>query len=203
MIKQEEFLVVLMDCQMPVMDGYAATRAVREWETSAGRRTIIVALTAHALSGERERVLNAGMDDYLTKPVRTASLEKMIRRYATSAPIADSIGKQAVAPVDMVLANDINRTKRLVELFTRNIPIQIDEIQRSISQANLVDLRAHAHKTKGSCLAFGASAMAATSERLQKLAESRELGNGPELVELLKEQYGQVLSELKRTGAWD
>jgi signal transduction histidine kinase/CheY-like chemotaxis protein/HPt (histidine-containing phosphotransfer) domain-containing protein len=203
MIKKEEFLVVLMDCQMPVMDGYAATRTVREWETSAGRRTVIVALTAHALSGERERVLNAGMDDYLTKPVRAASLEKMIHRYATSTPIDQSTERQSVAPIEAILAKDIKRSKRLVELFTRNIPMQIDDIQRSIGLANLVDLRAHAHKTKGSCLAFGASAMAATSERIQKLAETREMRRGAELVESLKEQYGQVLSELKRTGAWD
>jgi len=203
MIKKEEFLVVLMDCQMPVLDGYAATRAVREWETSAGRRTTIVALTAHALSGERERVLNAGMDDYLTKPVRAASLEKMIHRYANSSPIAEPIGEQTVAPADAVLAKDIKRSKRLVELFTRNLPIQMGEIQRSLSPANAADLRAHAHKTKGSCLAFGASAMAATSERLQKLAELNDMGPALELMELLKEQYGQVLAELKRTGAWD
>jgi len=73
---------VLMDCQMPAMDGYAASAAIRRWEKeSGGSRVPIVALTAHALAGQRERALEAGMDDYLSKPFRASSLEAILRRF--------------------------------------------------------------------------------------------------------------------------
>jgi CheY-like chemotaxis protein len=183
------------------MDGYAATHAIREWEDIVQRHTTIVALTAHALSGERERVLAAGMDDYLTKPVRASSLDKMIQRYANAKPIAESIEVAAAASVDNILAPDISRSKRLVELFTRNVPIQIDDIERSLSTGNAADVRAHAHKTKGSCLAFGASGMAKISERLQILAETSHLDDAPRLVKLLRQQYEQVMNELRKDRA--
>jgi CheY-like chemotaxis protein len=198
MIKKEDYLIVLMDCQMPVMDGYAATRAVREWEKSAGCHTTIVALTAHALLGERDRVLAAGMDDYLTKPVRASSLDKMIRRYASSPPVADPhAASNSVNNIELSLAQNVSRSKRLIELFLEHVPIQLDDIERSISAQNAADLRAHAHKTKGSCLAFGAPAMARTSGRLQKIAETKSMEGASEQMALLREQYEQVLKALK------
>jgi signal transduction histidine kinase/CheY-like chemotaxis protein/HPt (histidine-containing phosphotransfer) domain-containing protein len=197
-IKKEEFLIVLMDCQMPVMDGYAATHEVREWEKATKRHTVIVALTAHALSGERERVLGAGMDDYLSKPVRASSLDKMIRRYANAAPIVESGASAKSKAPAAVLSPDISRSRRLVELFVKNIEIQIDAIEESLSLGVAADVRAHSHKTKGSCLAFGAPMMASTSEKLQRLAESESLAHAPELIALLRQQYEQVLVEIRK-----
>jgi signal transduction histidine kinase/CheY-like chemotaxis protein len=81
--KSNDYACLLMDCQMPIMDGYAATRAIRGLERDLGReRTPIIALTAHALAGERERVLGAGMDDFLSKPFRPSTLDGILRRYS-------------------------------------------------------------------------------------------------------------------------
>jgi signal transduction histidine kinase/DNA-binding response OmpR family regulator len=155
------FSVVLMDCQMPVMDGYAATQEIRRNEEGHARHQI-VALTAHALTGERERVLAAGMDDYISKPVRPNSLDKMIRRYA-------KIKTRSVPKVEATwlggddepyLDGDVARSKKLIELFLKNVPGQIDAIEAAASQGRVSDLRGHAHKAKGSCLALGATSMA-------------------------------------------
>jgi len=202
MIKKQDYLLVLMDCQMPVMDGYAATRAVREWERQVGRHTTIVALTAHALSGEKERVLAAGMDDYLTKPVRASSLDKMIRRYVSSPPQAEG-ASVTVAAAEATLSTGVSRSRRLVELFLKHVPIQINDMERAVREQNPLELRARAHKTKGSCLAFGAPLMADTSQRLQKLAELGNLEEAPELVVLLRQQFEDVLSALRNSPTAD
>jgi len=83
-IQEEAFNVVLMDVQMPDMDGLQATALIREWEKSRGRRTPIIALTAHSMKGDRERCLAAGMDNYITKPFEAAQLIAVVESTARS-----------------------------------------------------------------------------------------------------------------------
>lgn len=80
-VKSQRFSAVLMDCMMPEMDGYQATRIIRQWEGGAGERVPIIAVTANAMVGDKERALDAGMDDYLTKPMRPEELRMKLRRW--------------------------------------------------------------------------------------------------------------------------
>jgi two-component system, sensor histidine kinase and response regulator len=77
---------VLMDCQMPDMDGYRATSDLRRFEHGTQRHTPVIAMTTHAMAGDRERCLNAGMDDYVTKPLRHAELDSALRRWIQTRP---------------------------------------------------------------------------------------------------------------------
>lgn len=95
-LPQHDFAIVFMDCQMPVMDGYECTGEIRKKETKTGKRVPIIAMTANAMEGDREKCLEAGMDDYISKPFETEKLEALVAKY-----LAD---KRAPLPVESVLA---------------------------------------------------------------------------------------------------
>jgi CheY-like chemotaxis protein len=81
-LDKQEFDLVLMDVQMPEMDGLQATAAIRKGEMKSGRHIPIIAMTAHAMAGDKERCLEAGMDDYVTKPIRPEQLGDVLKRYS-------------------------------------------------------------------------------------------------------------------------
>jgi signal transduction histidine kinase/CheY-like chemotaxis protein/HPt (histidine-containing phosphotransfer) domain-containing protein len=88
-LREQPYAMVLMDCQMPVLDGYSATRRLREIENEQGKQRIpVIAMTAHAMSGDRERCLQSGMDDYLSKPLDRELLEQTLTRWMAQAPTA-------------------------------------------------------------------------------------------------------------------
>ena len=178
------YALVLMDCQMPEMDGYEATRRIRARES--GQRTPIVACTAHAFEGEREKTEACGMDDFLSKPITVGQLAKVLERY---------LGVTNPGPVPRALPSrpptlDVTsrRSEGLVRVFTTHVPGQVDRLDLAVQHGDHADRRAAAHRLKGSCLAFGAP-------RMTELCRALELDEGDHnhLVAELKGELERVL----------
>jgi CheY-like chemotaxis protein len=170
-VARQSFAAVLMDCQMPVLDGYQATQRIRAAE-APGVRLPIIALTAHVAPGEREKVLAAGMDDYLTKPIRAEALKRALEHFAQGRVESSRPLPPPVLEALQELSSGTPRSHKVIELFLRLIPGQLEALRRAAEQADAVQLRAQAHKLKGSCSSIGASRMAALSEALQTQAEA-------------------------------
>jgi CheY-like chemotaxis protein len=162
-----EFAAVLMDCRMPRMDGFAATRAIRSQE-APGQRVPIIAMTASALEGERERCLDSGMDDFLTKPVDSTRVERVLHQWIADAdpPAGDGTeGPDETAPgvVDVERFDMLHSmVKEGVSLFQRSsgnfiahAHDHLTAIRAAVDDADAEALSATAHKLKGSALNLG------------------------------------------------
>jgi CheY-like chemotaxis protein len=190
-VTQKTYAAILMDCQMPGMDGLEATRRIRALPAPKSA-TPIIALTAHALAGDRDRVLEAGMDDYTPKPVRARALEKLLERWARSgdslAPgpksagatvVADRAAKASAPPPESVqgaaamgleLDSTVRRSPRLIELFLEQSPPLIEAIRAAAAAGTLDEVRKLAHKLKGNCLSLGVVWMANASSEIEQAA---------------------------------
>jgi HPt (histidine-containing phosphotransfer) domain-containing protein len=165
---------------MPELDGYAATAAIRDSEAGDEHLTV-VAMTAHALKGDRERCLAAGMDDYLSKPLRTHELDAVLERWLRAAPAAPARddGDPVAALVDAarmrVFREDFPEiVEQLVELFTDATPPLLDDLRDALARDDAEAVRRGAHQLKGSCQNVGAG-------RLAALAAGIEQGAAPDV----------------------
>jgi PAS domain S-box-containing protein len=193
LLKKQIYDLVLMDCQMPVMDGYEATRIFRGQELQQGRllRTPIVALTAHATVSAQETCLNAGMDDYLSKPINTGLLTKMLVRWLERKNTLNNQPPLSTETTAMpeesppapcwdetaalqYLENDTDLLDELIKLFIQTIPDQINELQAALAKGDTEALANSAHSIKGMSAVFctttvtGLAAQLETDARLNR-----------------------------------
>ena len=172
-----DYDLVLMDIQMPRMDGVEATRRIRASEGPRGR-VPIVALTAHAITSEREAYLAAGLDDYLSKPFKPAALREIVARWTgengDARPVAAAASETPRTPIDVRHLHDLAQTippATLHELFATWVANTTDGVERICDFAEAqetVDLAAEAHKLAGSAGNFGATRLAALARGLQE-----------------------------------
>jgi PAS domain S-box-containing protein len=177
----QSFDAVLMDVQMPEMDGFETTAAIRARESATGVHTPIIAMTAHALKGDRERCLAAGMDDYVSKPLRPWVLFDVLDRLgAGSAANSDAPEATARAPAfDLAAALDrLDGDEELMEelagLFLGECPGRMAEIRQAILERDTSGLRRSAHALKGSVANFGAPAATEAAGRLEKAGHDQD-----------------------------
>jgi signal transduction histidine kinase/CheY-like chemotaxis protein/HPt (histidine-containing phosphotransfer) domain-containing protein len=178
--KSEQFDLILMDCQMPVMDGYQATRAIREWERGndhPGRpRLPIIAMTANALDGDREKCLAAGMDDYIAKPIKRETLIIALDRWLATASALDPA---ALGKLSELMGEELGE---VIAIYLSDTPVQLEEIATGIRQRNLAVVARAAHSLKATSATVGALGLseaaaamedAAREERWHEVAEER------------------------------
>jgi CheY-like chemotaxis protein len=165
-VAQTEYGAVLMDCQMPDVDGYEATRRIRARPSE--RRVPIVAVTAHAFEDERERTRQAGMDAFLSKPVKLDDLADLLNELLPrELPAALVVTRSERAALD----SDVARAPAVVRAFLKHVPGQLAELTKAVQSSDTVRTQAIAHRLKGTCLAFGAGRMARLSAVLEKMPE--------------------------------
>jgi len=198
-LEQGGFDVVLMDMQMPEMDGLAATRAIREREEQTGGHIPIVALTAHAVKGYRERCLEAGMDDYVSKPIQPADLFAAIERAlstARRARVEEIASPQPPAPAPM--PGDPQRLLNAVTLLQQDASRLLERIRRGVFAGDGGEVERAAHHLRGSLGLLGRSAAAAAerASRLESLAHAGSLDRAGEILSALEDEVARLTPEL-------
>jgi two-component system, sensor histidine kinase and response regulator len=201
---KHKFDLVLMDVQMPEMGGLEATRAIRENEKSTGEHVPIVAMTAHAMQGDRERCLEAGMDGYLAKPldpkIFQQTVEDMALPQGAGEPEAvDSKSKEAVDAPSLLARfdGDLKLVKILVKTFRADCPRMLSRIRGASTARNAAALADAAHAFKGAAGNFGNSAVFETAREIEKLARQGKLDGARELCRTLEEQVSDFLPALQ------
>jgi PAS domain S-box-containing protein len=210
--EREPFDLILMDVQMPGMDGFAATEVIRAKEKATNTHVPIVALTAHAMKGDRERCLAAGMDAYASKPIRAAELFEVIARLLSS----DGTGAKgtpgpeglpaAVFDLDTALAavaGDRELLQRMAHVLSGQCPKLLTEIRDSVLRGDGAGLARAAHKLKASAGSFGAQRAYQAALRLEELGGAGDMTGSqqayPELEEAVTRLQG-ALADLVREG---
>jgi signal transduction histidine kinase/CheY-like chemotaxis protein len=222
----EHFDLILMDCQMPVLDGYAATRRWRELEAQRtdGGRLPIVAMTANAMAGDRQRCLDAGMDDYLAKPVSREQLESCLHRWlpdrmnfvlrnaALVTPVEPAQPAPAVAtarapapsfPVlDQTMLEELreiagDETTRIITIFLEDAPRLIGTLEKAAAVPDLDAMRDAAHTLKSSSANVGAMALSAAAKRVELGARARKLERPAVAVALVIAEYARARMALQ------
>ena len=206
-LEKQSFDLVLMDIQMPEMNGWQATRAIREKEMTTGQHIPIIAMTAHTMKGDEEKCIAAGMDFYLTKPIRTEELLAVLQGIENRKDGANSAqelhSKEPVTnAIDLTatlerLEGDRDLLGELAQLFRTECPKMVDEIRRAITAHDAENLAQQAHTLKGSAANLGAMAVSRTAMELEKIARSGDMEHASVLLNHLAEEVGQLFCELE------
>jgi CheY-like chemotaxis protein len=203
LVEQESFDLVLMDVQMPLMDGLEATRAIRARERTTGRHVPIVAMTAHAMKGDRERCLAAGMDHYISKPIRAARLMETIgAAMGRGGPLAEGLSPGAGAGhagevVDWSEAlrsvnGDQQLLRDIVEAFLDESPRLLATMRSAIDQRDGKTLQRAAHTLKGSTRYFGATRVSELALQLETMGARANLAHACETLQDVEREMARL-----------
>jgi CheY-like chemotaxis protein len=189
-LEKEKFDLILMDVQMPVMDGFVATHKIRQKEASKGGHIPIIAMTAHAMKGDREKCIEAGMDDYVSKPMKADELYDVIERSVKS--VSES-ADASVGAVDLTKAMDTvdgdkELLKELVGDFLKEMPQHLEELQGVIDRGDAGQVERKAHSLKGNVGIFGAKVAYDLAYDLENRGKESRLEGAEDVFSRLEEE---------------
>lgn len=214
-LDRQPFDFIFMDVMMPEMDGLEATRLLRKRQMIGGHnnyqsRIVIVAMTAHAMQGDREKCIAAGMDDYLAKPVRPKDVRDMIERWARNilsevkapASAAPALGQGGEPAVDMDRMRDLtdgdsDSLRELVEMFLKQTDKQFEQIEAAIRDGNADGVRRVAHSCAGASATLGMTYLVPKLRDLEKLGATGSLPDADKLRQAALTEYTRVQEFLK------
>jgi CheY-like chemotaxis protein/HPt (histidine-containing phosphotransfer) domain-containing protein len=171
-LEVEEYDLIFMDCQMPGLDGYETTREIRRRETEAGKHIPVVALTGHALEGDRQQCIAAGMDDYLAKPLRQEQLYEVLERWLPAEPEAREPVLDGSRIAELRGSFTREEMAGLLERFCANMPEVLDQLEHAVARADAAAIKSGAHRILGTASAVGARSMAALAAKLEQDARA-------------------------------
>jgi CheY-like chemotaxis protein/HPt (histidine-containing phosphotransfer) domain-containing protein len=197
MFESEQYDLVLMDCQMPVLDGYETTREIRSREAGSSRgHTPIIAMTANAMEGDRERCLEAGMDDYLAKPITTAAIDEMLSRWL---PEESKITERTLEPdkiAELQSAFPGSEIAEFVVHIQREVDSQLHRVNKALTEHHRAEATAAAHRILSSARMIGASGLIEAAAELEAAART-DLRQARNLQERAREQWRRAYAALK------
>jgi len=205
-MQQSKYDLILMDCQMPEMDGYTATAQVRSREAACqSPRIPIIAMTAHALQGDRERCIAAGMDDYMTKPVKASELGRKIEFWLArstggtySSASCDAHESSQIQELNGIfneseliqrLMGDRDLEKAVITAFLKELPQQIAELKMDISNKNSGKARIQAHTIRGASANLAAEGLRKIAYEVEKLGELGDLQGMNNMLPVIESEF--------------
>jgi signal transduction histidine kinase/CheY-like chemotaxis protein len=197
-LDRTQFDAILMDCQMPEMDGFTATREIRRRE-GAGRHTPVIAMTAGASDSDRDQCLSAGMDDFLSKPVKPREIDAMLARWVVAPEaVADEPALdhevleelRSLTPGGSLLAD-------IVDTFLSAVPQHIVELQAAVAGGDAGAVRQCAHRLRGESGAVGAVELAALCRSLEEQSIATRLDGAPSLASSIASAFERAAGELR------
>ncbi|MDH3531376.1 MAG: response regulator [Gammaproteobacteria bacterium] len=203
-LREKSYELILMDCQMPGMDGDKVTRIIRKGMERDSGQPVIVAVTAHVSEKHREKCLRAGMDDFLAKPVRLDTLKSGLRRWsfmadsrrvqspaatATSFPEGDAIRERLL---DRTSAVSDEVVDEFIDLFLDDTASRIEVLQTALQQKDLKTMRRECHALKGACLELGISGLGSCCDELRQASRDKRLDDLPSALHRLTAEFARV-----------
>jgi CheY-like chemotaxis protein len=199
LLGKQAFDLALVDVQMPEMDGLQLTAAIREKEKNTGAHMPIIAITAYAMKGDRERCLEAGMDDYIAKPINSNQLFEMIDR-VRRAELKASASVESPVRQDILdeptlrarFDGEPELLRDVVSLFLEDCPNLVDGVRRAVERGDAQALERAAHKLKGSVANFAARAAYDAAFRLEVMGREGHLEKAAEALERLESALAEL-----------
>jgi DNA-binding response OmpR family regulator len=197
-----------MDCQMPEMDGYEATRQLRRIENGGPTRLPVIAMTAAAMEGDRERCLAAGMDDYVTKPVRAVAVDAVLARWLTTSDAAvltavpePTDGEFPLDPARLAMLRELDGgdgslLTAVVSEFVGDSTRQIVAVSTALRQGDPRVVERAVHTLRGASANLGATTLADLCGELEALARASALAMAPDLLDSIRAEHVRVCSAL-------